>query len=83
MSASNDQKKPDTPALETISIKDAVALLFSFAQAINPMDDLHLEGGRLLLTKGTALSGSVIQTLQGFGNRKLIPNQISVQVPEA
>ena len=47
------------------------------------MEDLHLEGGRLLLTKGTALNGSVVQTLQSFGDRKLIPDKIYVQMPES
>ena len=46
------------------------------------MDDLRLEGGRLLITKGTRLADAAIQTLQSLGAREMIPMEIYVTVPE-
>jgi hypothetical protein len=46
------------------------------------MDDLRLEGGRLLLTKGTKLVDASIQTLKTLGERGLIPQKIYVAIPE-
>lgn len=47
------------------------------------MDDIHLEGGRLLLTKGTKLLDTSVQTLQSLGERGLISNEIYVAPPES
>jgi hypothetical protein len=46
------------------------------------MDDLRLEGGRLLITKGTKLVDVSVQTLQGLGAREIIPREIYVSIPE-
>lgn len=46
------------------------------------MDDLRLEEGRLLITKGTKLVDASIQTLQLLGDRGLIPGKIYVAIPE-
>lgn len=46
------------------------------------MDDLRLEGGRLLITKGTKLVDASIQTLNTLGERGLIPQKIYVAIPE-
>lgn len=46
------------------------------------MDDLRLEGGRLLITKGTKLVDAAVQTLQGLGAREMIPREIYVSIPE-
>lgn len=45
------------------------------------MDDLHMEGGRLLITKGTKLVAASVQTLQALGERGLIPCKICVAMP--
>lgn len=45
------------------------------------MDDLHLKGGRLLITKGTRLTGTSIQTLQGLESRGIIPHELCVAIP--
>lgn len=45
------------------------------------MDDLHMEGGRLLITKGTKLVAASVQTLQALGERGLIPRKICVAMP--
>lgn len=45
------------------------------------MDDLRLEGGRLLITKGTKLVDASVQTLQGLGAREMIPREIYVCIP--
>ncbi len=46
------------------------------------MDDLRLEEGRLLITKGTKLVDATIQTLQSLAERGLIPSKIYVAIPE-
>ncbi|MGD9364234.1 MAG: HD domain-containing phosphohydrolase [Desulfobacteraceae bacterium] len=46
------------------------------------MDDLRLDGGRLLLTKGTKLVDASVQTLRGLGAREMIPRHIYVSIPE-
>jgi HD-GYP domain-containing protein (c-di-GMP phosphodiesterase class II) len=46
------------------------------------MDDLRLEGGRLLITKGSKLVDATVQTLQGWGARGLIPHEVYVAKPE-
>lgn len=46
------------------------------------MEDLRLEGGRLLITKGTKLVVASVQTLQGLGSRGLIPSEIFVAMSE-
>lgn len=46
------------------------------------MDDLRLEEGRLLITKGTKLMDASIQTLQSLGERGMIPQKIYVAIPE-
>ena len=46
------------------------------------MADVHLDGGRLLITKGKKLLGPSIETLQSLGTRGLIPPQLYVAIPE-
>jgi adenylate cyclase len=46
------------------------------------MDDLRLEGGRLLITKGSKLADATVQTLQGLGARGLIPPEVYAAIPE-
>jgi response regulator RpfG family c-di-GMP phosphodiesterase len=46
------------------------------------MDDLRLDGGRLLIAKGAKLVDASVQTLQGLGSRGLIPREIYVAIPE-
>jgi hypothetical protein len=46
------------------------------------MDDLRLEQGRLLITKGTKLMDTSIQTLHALGEREMIPKKIYVTIPE-
>jgi hypothetical protein len=46
------------------------------------MDGLHMDGGRLLISKGTKLVGASIQTLQTLGERGLIPRKIYVAIPD-
>jgi hypothetical protein len=46
------------------------------------MDDLHMDSGRLLITKGTKLVDASIQTLQTMGERGLIPRKIYVAIPD-
>ncbi|MGD9187848.1 MAG: HD domain-containing phosphohydrolase [Desulfobacteraceae bacterium] len=46
------------------------------------MDGLHMDGGRLLISKGTKLVDASIQTLQAFGERGLIPRKIYVAIPD-
>ena len=45
------------------------------------MEDLKLNDGRLLLTKGTRLKGTSVVSIQSIGARGLIPGQISVSIP--
>ena len=45
------------------------------------MEDLHLEDGRLLITRGTKLVATTIQTLQGLGTREMISKEIFVSLP--
>jgi HD-GYP domain-containing protein (c-di-GMP phosphodiesterase class II) len=45
------------------------------------MDDLRLDGGRLLITRGTKLVDASIQTLKTLGERGLIPWKIYVAIP--
>ena len=45
------------------------------------MEDLKLNDGRLLLTKGTRLKGTSVVSIQGIGARGLIPNKLSISVP--
>ncbi|BBO82909.1 two-component system response regulator [Desulfosarcina ovata subsp. sediminis] len=44
-------------------------------------DDLRLNDGRLLLTRGTTLSGSSLSSIQAFGHRGLIDKAIGVSLP--
>lgn len=45
------------------------------------MEDLRLNDGRLLLTKGTKLKSTSVESIQSIGERGLIPNQLSVSMP--
>jgi response regulator RpfG family c-di-GMP phosphodiesterase len=47
------------------------------------MDDLRLDGGRLLLTKGTKLESKTIASLQNMEMRGVIPHTLYVSVPDA
>jgi nitrogen fixation protein len=47
------------------------------------MDDLRLEGGRLLLTKGTRLGTKAIESIRNMQMRGVIPHKIYVSIPEA
>jgi response regulator RpfG family c-di-GMP phosphodiesterase len=46
------------------------------------MDDLRLEGGRLLIAKGSKLVDATVQTLQGLGARGVIPREVYAALPE-
>ena len=46
------------------------------------MEDLRLKDGRLLLTKGTRLKQTTIQSIQTIGERGMIPEKLVVSVPE-
>ncbi|MEJ2156946.1 MAG: hypothetical protein P8X96_16535, partial [Desulfobacteraceae bacterium] len=45
------------------------------------MEDLKLNDGRLLLTKGTRLKATSIESIISIGERGLIPNTLTVSVP--
>ncbi len=45
------------------------------------MEDLRLNDGRLLLTKGTKLKGTSVDSIKSIGERGLIPDKISVSMP--
>jgi response regulator RpfG family c-di-GMP phosphodiesterase len=45
------------------------------------MEDLKLNAGRLLLTKGTKLKATSIESIISIGERGLIPNTLTVSVP--
>lgn len=45
------------------------------------MEDLRLNDGRLLLTKGTKLKVSSVESIKSIGARGLIPDQFSVSMP--
>jgi response regulator RpfG family c-di-GMP phosphodiesterase len=45
------------------------------------MEDLKLNDGRLLLTKGTKLKATSIESIISIGERGLIPNTLTVSVP--
>jgi response regulator RpfG family c-di-GMP phosphodiesterase len=45
------------------------------------MEDLKLNDGRLLLTKGTQLKGTAVESIQSIGARGLIPEQLSISIP--
>jgi hypothetical protein len=46
------------------------------------MEDLRLNDGRLLLTKGTRLKETTIQSIQTIGERGMIPDKLVVSIPE-
>jgi hypothetical protein len=46
------------------------------------MDDLRLEGGRLLIAKGSKLLDATVQTLPGLGARGVIPREVYAAIPE-
>ncbi len=46
------------------------------------MEDLRLKDGRLLLTKGTRLKETTIQSIKTIGERGMIPEKLVVSVPE-
>lgn len=46
-------------------------------------DDLRLNDGRLLLTKGTKLKGTSVESIKSIGGRGLIPDKLSVSVPDS
>jgi response regulator RpfG family c-di-GMP phosphodiesterase len=46
------------------------------------MEDLKLNDGRLLLTKGTRLKGTSVESIQSIGARGLIPTQLSISTPD-
>lgn len=45
------------------------------------MEDLRLNDGRLLLTKGTQLKASSIDSIKSIGERGMIPDKFAVSVP--
>ncbi len=45
------------------------------------MEDLKLNDGRLLLTKGTRLKGTSVESIKSIGERGLIPNSLTVSIP--
>lgn len=45
------------------------------------MEDLKLKDGRLLLTKGTRLKGTSVESIKSIGERGLIPKTFTVSVP--
>lgn len=46
------------------------------------VEDLRLKDGRLLLTKGTRLKETTIQSIQTIGERGMIPDKLVVSIPE-
>lgn len=46
------------------------------------MEDLKLNDGRLLLTRGTRLKATSIESIISIGERGLIPNTLTVSVPK-
>jgi response regulator RpfG family c-di-GMP phosphodiesterase len=46
------------------------------------MEDLRLNDGRLLLTKGTKLKETTVQSIRSIGERGMIPNKLVVSIPE-
>jgi hypothetical protein len=59
----------------TVSIQDIQAGLVL-------MEDLRLNDGRLLLTKGTKLKDTTIQSIQSIGERGMISDKLVVSIPE-
>lgn len=45
------------------------------------MEDLRLNDGRLLLTKGTRLKETTTQTIQSIGERGMLPDKLVVSIP--
>ena len=45
-------------------------------------EDLKMNDGRLLLNKGTQLKTTSVQSIKSIGARGLIPNRVTVSVPE-
>jgi response regulator RpfG family c-di-GMP phosphodiesterase len=45
------------------------------------MEDLRLNDGRLLLTKGTRLKETTAQTIQSIGERGMLPDKLVVSIP--
>ena len=45
------------------------------------MEDLKLNDGRLLLTKGTRLKGASVDSIKSIGERRLIQNTLTVSAP--
>lgn len=45
------------------------------------MEDLRLNDGRLLLTKGTKLKETTTQTIQSIGERGMLPDKVVVSIP--
>ena len=46
------------------------------------MEDLRLNDGRLLLTKGTRLKETTVQSIRTIGERGMIPDKLVVSIPE-
>ena len=46
------------------------------------MEDLRLNDGRLLLSKGTKLKETTVQSIRSIGERGMIPNKLVVSIPD-
>ena len=46
------------------------------------MEDLRLNDGRLLLTKGTRLKEATVESIQSIAERGMIPDKLVVSIPE-
>jgi hypothetical protein len=46
------------------------------------MEDLRLNDGRLLLTKGTKLKETTIQSIQSIAERGMIADKLVVSIPD-
>ncbi|MCP4744603.1 MAG: response regulator [Desulfobacteraceae bacterium] len=55
--------------------------LSSLAAGMTLMQDLRLNDGRLLLTKGSVLKPASVQSIQSIGERAMIPGKVSVSIP--
>jgi len=69
------RKSKNIDPSHTISLQDIGAGMIL-------MEDLRLNDGRLLLTKGTKLKGTTIQSIQSIAERGMIADKLIVSIPD-
>ena len=69
------RKSKNIDPSHTVSLQDIVA-------GMTLMEDLRLNDGRLLLTKGTKLKETTIQSIQSIAERGMIADKLVVSIPD-